>query len=176
MRQRHIYEHVKLWLLIIYTHKPLFGVIYITLAIVFMTLEANLYVQASGMYFAGCIPAELIDRGVVWSGSSQYPSFHLPIANAGLLLMLAFFFFFFFVMNRTFISTREVKKIFSFVASPLMKYIYIFSSLDEIKIIFMTKIWIASIYLEYCLMNKPHSLNMGNTKIGLMKYIWVTDL
>ena len=45
-----------------------------------------------------------------------------------------------FVMNMTFISSREVKNLYiSFMASPLMKYIF-FTSLDEIKVIFMTKI------------------------------------
>ena len=45
-----------------------------------------------------------------------------------------------FVMSMTFVSSREVKKNYiSFVASALMKYIYFFTSLDEIKVIFMTR-------------------------------------
>ena len=53
-----------------------------------------------------------------------------------------------FVMDMTFISSREVKELcISFVAPPFMKYIF-FTSFDEIKVIFMTKISISSMYLK----------------------------
>ena len=62
-----------------------------------------------------------------------------------------------FVVNMTFISSREVKKMYiSFVPSALMKYTFFFTSLDEIKVIFIPNIWISSMYelrrlWSYCL-------------------------
>ena len=51
-----------------------------------------------------------------------------------------------FVVNMTFISSREVKKCIFHSCLRHSWNIHFFTSLDEIKVIFTTNIWISSIY------------------------------